>query len=420
MLQQARCTVKELWLTVKTICIVFVFCSATAILSPAQFVTTLHSFDGSDGSMPYGGLVQATDGNFYGTTAFGPTTTGYTGYGTVFKVTPNGSLTTLHTFNNSDGAEPYGALVQASDGNFYGTTVDGGGSQSCDRGCGTVFKITPSGTLTTLYSFCASGFPCADGAQPVAGLVQATDGNFYGTTTIGGANALGAVFKITPNGTLTTLHSFQFSEGIYPYGAVVQASDGNFYGTTNEGGSGCGANGCGTVFKITPDGTLTTLHMFADDDGQRPVAGLVQGSDGNFYGTTSEGGTGNCVEGCGTVFKITPNGNLAVLHRFTGPDGGVPYAGLIQASDGNFYGTTYVRGAYNFGTVFEIAPNGTLTTLHSFIDSPSEGFFPYAGLVQASDGNLYGTASDGGYFHYFGTVFRLVLPRPCIVCSTVE
>ena len=409
---------KELWLTVKMICVVAVFCGATAIVSPAQFLTTLHSFDGSDGSMPYAGLVQASDGNFYGTTAFGPSSSGYSGFGTVFKVTPNGTLTSLHSFDSSDGAAPYAALVQAGDGNFYGTTLEGGSSQSCDRGCGTVFKITPSGSLTTLYSFCASGLPCPDGASPYAGLVQAADGNFYGTTNTGGANGFGAVFKITANGTLTTLHSFQFSEGIYPEAGLVQASDGNFYGTTFEGGSGCGANGCGTVFKIAADGTLTTLHMFASSDGQRPVAGLLQASDGNFYGTTSEGGTGDCIDGCGTVFKITPNGTLTVLHSFAGPDGGDPLAALIQASDGNFYGTTYVRGAYNFGTVFQITPTGALTTLHSFIDSGSDGFYPYAGLVQATDGNLYGTASDGGDFHYFGTIFRLVPVRPCIVCSS--
>jgi uncharacterized repeat protein (TIGR03803 family) len=393
-----------------------VFCSSTAIVSPAQSLTTLHSFDGSDGSMPYAGLVQAIDGNFYGTTAFGPSSSGYSGFGTVFKMAPNGTFTALWAFTGNDGALPYGALLQASDGNFYGTTVEGG-NRTCDRGCGTVFKITPSGTLTTIYRFCAQS-GCPDGSAPWSTLIQATDGNFYGTTSTGGTNDYGTVFKITPSGALTTLHSFQLSDGVYPEAGLVQGSDGNFYGTTFDGGAGC--VNCGTVFKITPGGNLTVLYSFQSTDGFRPQAALVQGSDENFYGTTSEGGIGNCVDGCGAVFKITPDGTLTMLHRFAGPDGGDPIAGLIQASDGNFYGTTYVRGAYNFGTVFEMAPNGTLTVLHSFIDSPSEGFFPSAGLVQGSDGSLYGTTADGGQFHYFGTVFRLVLPRPCVVCAAVE
>ena len=409
---------KELRLTLTTIYILVVFCGAAAIVSPAQSLTLLHSFDGSDGSKPYGALVQAADGNFYGTTAYGSTVSGWTGFGKVFEITPSGSETTLHSFIKSDGATPYGALIQATDGNFYGTTLEGGGSQSCDRGCGTVFKMTPSGTLTTLHSFCAQS-GCADGSAPFAGLIQATDGNFYGTTATGGANAIGTVFKITPSGTLTTLHSFEGTDGVYPEGPLVQATDGNFYGTTNQGGSGC-VVGCGTIFKITPDGTLTTLHLFTYDEGQRSVAGLVQTSDGNFYGTTTEGGIGDCVEGCGTVFRITPDGTLTVLHLFTGPDGGDATGTLIQATDGSLYGTTYVRGTYNFGTIFKISMNGTFTVLHNFINRPTEGFYPYAGLIQARDGNFYGTTSYGGSDSYYGTVFRLVLPRSCSVCATAE
>ena len=372
---------KKLWLTVRLICVVFVFCSAMAIVSPAQFLITLHNFDGTDGSMPYAGLVQAADGNFYGTTAFGPANSGYSGYGTVFQMAPDGTFTMLWEFTGNGGASPYGALLQASDGNFYGTTLEGG-NQSCDQGCGTVFKITPSGALTTIYRFCAQS-GCADGSAPWSTLIQATDGNFYGTTSSGGINDYGTVFRITPSGTLTTLRSFQLSDGVYPEAGLVQASDGNFYGTAYDGGAGC--VNCGTVFKITPSGNLTVLYNFQSTDGFRPEAALVQASDGNFYGTTSEGGIGNCVNGCGTVFEITPDGTLTFLHRFAGPDGGDPIASLIQASDGNFYGTTYVRGAYNYGEVFEMTPNGNLTVLHSFIDSPSEGFYPTAGLVQGRD-----------------------------------
>ena len=200
------------------------------------------------------------------------------------------SLTTLYSFAGSDGALPEAGLVRGSDGNFYGTTYFGG-----TNGDGTVFKITPSGTLTTLYSFAGS-----DGVDPVAGLVQGIDGNFYGTTYQGGANGEGAVFKITPSGTLTTLYGFAGSDGEFPYAGLVQGSDGNFYGTTVFGGADCLDLGCGTVFQITPSGTLTTLYNFAGSDGVAPYAGLVQGSDGNFYGTTQQGGANNV----GTVFRL--------------------------------------------------------------------------------------------------------------------
>ena len=278
----------------KMACTIFVVCAATAIAAPAQTFTTLHIFDGTDGEYPAAGLVQGTDGNFYGTTGYGGATTCTYGCGTIFKITPAGTLTTLHSFDYTDGEYPLGVgLVQATDGNFYGTTYSGAA-----YGYGTVFKITPASALTTLHSFDST-----DGADPEAGLVQGTDGSFYGTTYFGGAYNYGTIFKITPAGTLTTLHSFDYTDGEYPLGGgLVQATDGNFYGTTSEV-----ANGYGTVFKITPTGTLTTLHSFHVTDGAYPEA-LVQATDGNFYGTTSFGGTaGNCTPGgCGTVFKISP------------------------------------------------------------------------------------------------------------------
>jgi uncharacterized repeat protein (TIGR03803 family) len=398
---------------------VLVFCAATAIASPAQILTTLYSFCSqpgcADGADPTPGLIQATDGNFYGTTDLGGGGNCSHGCGTVFKITPSGTLTTLHSFDDADGGYPLAGLMQATDGNFYGTTLEGGASSNCGSyGCGTVFKITPSGTLTTLHSFDST-----DGANPEAGLVQATDGNFYGTTAAGGgsgncAYGCGTVFKITPGGTLTTLHSFSGADGANPEAGLVQATDGNFYGTTLEGG----AYGYGTVFKITPSGTLTTLHSFDFSDGSNPIAGLVQATDGNFYGTTLEGGAYDDCSGvsCGTVFKITASGTLTTLHSFDSTDGANPSAGLVQASDGNFYGTTENGGAYD-GTVFKITPSGTLTTLHSF--TGPDGYYPYAGLVQATDGNFYGTTEYGGAYNE-GTVFRVVLPRPCIVCPAVE
>src|SRR5271166_5223270 len=227
-------------------CVVLAFC-ATAVHLPAQILTTLYSLDGADGATPYAAVVLATDGNLYGTTLQGGASGNCSGgCGTVFKTTPSGTLTTLHSFGGSDGFFPVAGLVQTTDGNFYGTTVAGGASSS-----GTVFKITPSGTLTTLYSFCSQN-NCADGAYPQDRLLQATDGNFYGTTYNGGSgsNCCGTVFRITPSGALTTLYSWTGTDGAYPYAGLVQAKDGNFYGTTYAGG----ANQEGTVFKITPSG----------------------------------------------------------------------------------------------------------------------------------------------------------------------
>lgn len=322
------------------------------------------------------------------------------------------TLTTLASFNLTDGEEPgYGALVQGADGNFYGTTEGGGNNFE-----GTVFKVTPAGTLTALYSFCSQA-ACADGSDPLAGLIQGSDGNFYGTTFQGGVTGHGTVFKVTPSGTLTALYSFcsQGSAGICddgenPQAGLVQASNGNFYGTTSSGG----ANSWGTVFKITLSGALTTLYGFSDgDDGATPRAGLIQASDGNFYGTTE----GDLASTFGTVFKITPGGALTTLHTFcfqvscvdstTPADGETPYAGLIQASDGNFYGTTPEGGANGGGTIFKITPGGTLTTLYSF-SVGIDGGNPYAGVIQATDGSLYGTTFGGGTGPD-GTVFKLTL-----------
>jgi len=396
----------------KLVCILFVFCAATAIASSAQILTTLYRFDdGSDGGIVYAGLVQGADGNFYGTTEVG----GANGsYGTVFRITSAGTLTTLHSFDGTDGSYPSAAPVQSSDGNFYGTADEGGLSGNCTFGCGTVFKITPSGTLTTLHSFDG-----ADGSGPGTALVQGSDGNFYGTTYAGGANDEGTVFKITPSGTLTTLYSFctqtNCSDGVTPGAALVQAADGNFYGTTVGGG----ANGnYGTVFKITPGGTLTTLYSFCSQnncsDGYWSYAALVQATDGNLYGTTRAGGHW----GVGTIFKITPQATLTTLHSFDGADGAYPYAGLVQATDGNFYGTTSSGGVTYNGTVFNITPHGALTTLHNF--NLTDGANPTDAPVQATDGNFYGTTANGGGWPEAGTVFRLLTVRSCIVCPSVE
>lgn len=370
---------------------------------PAQNFNTLWSFDQTDGSEPEAGLVQATDGNLYGTTYLGGA--GNFGFsGTVFNITPGGSLTTLYSFCNltqcDDGASPYAGVVQAPDGNFYGTTSQGG------AGYGVVFKVTP-GTFTTLDSF-----DNTDGANPQATLVLGTDGNFYGTTPFSAATnacpqGCGTVFNVTPGGTLKTLHTFAETDGSRPLARMIQGTDGNFYGTTFGGG----ASHFGTVFKITPGGSLTTLYSFAGSDGATPYAGLVQANDGNFYGTTLSGGIGK-----GTLFKITPGGMLTTLYVFCSlggfcPDGENPRGDLIQATDGNLYGTTTgAGGSSNGGTAFKFILGGTLSTLYTFCSQGgnkcTDGLDPVAGLVQATNGTFYGTTVAGGT-GTVGTVFSL-------------
>jgi uncharacterized repeat protein (TIGR03803 family) len=406
---------------------VLALCAATAMALSAQTFTTLHSFEGTDGARPFAALVQATDGNFYGTSNSG----GVEQRGTIFKISPSGALTKLYDFCTkakcADGSRP-GPLVQASDGDLYGTTPVGPLQAPCPfaNGCGTVFKITLSGRFTTLHSFCSAGPPCVDGQTPAAGLLQAADGDLYGTTLYGGGN--GTIFKITPSGALTTLYTFPFPcppsgclGGEMPSGGLVQATNGDLYGTTYEGGK----HGAGTVFRFTPSGTLTTLYSFCSgdscSDGSNPYADLVQGVDGDLYGVTDYGGAYSK----GTVFKITPRGALTTLYSFcvqSGcPDGSQPYGGLVQATNGDFYGATVYGGAndsldcapYNCGTIFKITPGGILTTLYSFCGQSqcTDGYNPFAALVQATNGDFYGTTAAGGVncssSGGCGTIFRL-------------
>jgi uncharacterized repeat protein (TIGR03803 family) len=310
-------------------------------ITPKGTLTTLHSFDSTDGATPWAGLVQATNGNFYGTTTSG----GLNSEGTVFKITPGGTFTTLQSFDGTDGGAPYAGLVQATNGDFYGTA--GGGA----NGYGTVFQITPGGTLTTLHSFDST-----DGSGPQSVLVQASDGNLYGTTRFGGSSngcsgGCGTVFKMTLKGTLTTLHSFDSTDGANPFAGLVQASNGNLYGTTLAGG----ASNDGTVFRITLGGTLTIVHSFDGTDGNSPMAVLVQATDGNLYGTTKNGGSASCPGDCGTIFRIAPGGKLTTLHSFDGTDGEYPFAGLVQHTNGNLYGATGGGGTDNDGTVFSLS-----------------------------------------------------------------
>jgi len=396
---------------------VFLLGAAMAVASPAQTFTTLVIFDSTNGGWPEASLIQATDGYFYGTTSGG----GVQNYGTIFRVTLQGTLTTIHSFcahshTCPGGSTPIAALVQARDGSLYGTARYDGAPGCNGYGCGTVFKISPGGAFTTLHRFRDSD---GNGTLPSGALIQATDGNFYGTTQggDGGDEGSGTVFKITPAGELTTLHKFNNTNnngGAFPTGTLIQALDGDFYGTTVTGGElTCNAPfGCGTVFKITPDGTLTTLHAFLANDGEFPYGALIQDSNGNFYGTTIVGGDLNCEapSGCGTVFKMTPGGTFTILHRFAGYpiDGYLTYAGLTQATDGSLYGISSAGGGvgpWGRGTMFKISLEPTLTPLQTF--EIVGGVGPDGGLIQATDGNFYGTNEWGGASCGCGTLFTL-------------
>jgi uncharacterized repeat protein (TIGR03803 family) len=347
-----------------------------------------------DGAQPTGNLVLDSEGNLYGTTTWGGAVV--PALGTVFKVTPSGTETVLHTFTGgADGSEPYFAgVVFDKAGNLYGTTDNGSAYVA-----GTVFKLTPTGTETVLYTF---SYNSPNGTFPMAGVVLDKAGNLYGTTAAGGATNHGTVFKLTPAGTETVLYSFKGGkDGCSQYGGVVLGSNGDLYGTT----SGEGCSSLGTVFKLTPTGTETVLHRFVSNpkDGSDPKAGLVIDSKGNLYGTTYYGGT----HGYGTVFKVTPTGTETVLHSFTGLDGENPQASVIRDTAGNIYGTTYIGGANNYGTVFKLTPTGTETVLHSFAGYPADGAYPLTGVVLDTKGILYG-ATYGGGAYALGMVFKLV------------
>jgi uncharacterized repeat protein (TIGR03803 family) len=375
------------------------------------------NFTGPNGGNPNGmTLVQAHGGDLWGVTLRGGATWirgEQQGYGIIFKMTPAGGITTVYSFcskaNCTDGSYPYAGPIQAADGNFYGTTAGGGA-----YGWGSIYKITPDGKLTTLYSFCkVKG--CPDGTNIYAGLVQGSDGDLYGVADEGGEGA-GTVFKITTDGAFKTIHNFTGSDGSQPMMSLIQATNGLFYGTTYAGG----AHGLGTAFQITPSGTLTTLHSFCDcADGQYPLSSLVQGSDGNFYGTTYDSGA----YGYGTIFRISPDGAFKVLHSFY-DDGAGPQAQLIQGTDGNFYGTTS-HGDGNSepcvaGCVFSMTPEGKLTNLFQF-DSDAVGLEPEGGLTEDTNGNIYGSTyvgGTGGEGADGGTLFMIPIGLPPFVIAT--
>ncbi len=402
-------------------------------------ITTLASFNDSDGAFPYGGVIMDSSGNLYGTTSAGA---GSSSYGTVFELAHgSGTITALASFNStngcypaaglimdssgdlycttepleglggtvfelaygsgtitalasliSNGKLPYAGLIMDSSGNLYGTTSTGGASND-----GTVFELAHgSGTITALASFNGT-----NGENPRAGLIMDSSGNLWGTAEFGGASNDGTVFELAHgSGTITDLASFDGSNGSFPVGGVIMDSSGNLWGTTETGG----ASGDGTVFELAHgSGTITDLASFNGNNGEGPRGALIMDSSGNLYGTTYAGGKAED----GTVFELAHgSGTITTLASFNGTNGASPWAGLIMDGSGNLYGTTYAGGASGYGTVFELADgSGTITALASF--NGGDGKFPYGGVIMDSSGNLYGTTSTGIGYSYLGTVFEL-------------
>jgi uncharacterized repeat protein (TIGR03803 family) len=372
------------------------FCALMLLLTAASWpapvyaatpiVTTLHQFQNSDGANPYGELVQASDGLLYGTTRAG----GDNGLGTVYVVTAAGVSTTLYSFRGTlDGQYPEGPLVEAPDGYLYGTASQGG----LRRG-GTVFRITKSGTLRAIAQLARS-----TGTQPHSGLVL-RGALLYGTTSRGGVANLGTVFSIARTGALTVLHDFRGADGAQPHGELI-GSGGLLYGTTSSGG----AAGAGTIYAIAPNGAFTSLYSFTGGaDGGTPDARLVLGSSGSLFGTASRGGTSNanCPGGCGTVFRFDAPGAITVLHRFAFFDGRQPESGLTEATDGMLLGTTYQGGDGCFflelslgcGVGYRIAQSGS--NFEKFYDFDYGDTFPQAGFALADSGLMYGAAIYDG------------------------
>lgn len=371
----------------------------------------------SDGLWPYAGLIADASGNLYGTTGAGGAVCRLYGCGTVFRLAPDGTETVLHQFTAEyDGSGPYGSLIMDKRGNLYGTTATGGstGCGGIDYGCGTVFKINAKGKESVVYAFGGN----SDGAYPLARLVE-RQGTLYGTTSDGGGGAqcivqfggCGTVFKVTPAGVETVLYSFTgAADGANPQAGLIADKSGNLFGTTAAGGNTADCNqglspGCGVVFELTAGGTEKTLYAFKGGagDGWSPVADLIEDKAGNLYGTTEAGGSTTACNGvgCGIVFAIAPDGTETVLHDFTGgSDGAHPAGGLIADRKGNLYGTTSSGGSGGYGTVFKITASGNLKVLNSFTNG-NNGYSPVADLFLAN-GEIFGTAEFG-----YGTVFEL-------------
>ena len=373
-----------------------------ATVATAQTYTVLHTYP--EGSGAYTGIgypqlmSQGRDGNFYSTIA----NAGTQNQGSVYKITPGGTLTTVYSFcilaSCADGSNPLGGVTLGFDGNLYGTTGNGGGAGKA----GTLFKVTPAGKLTTLHAF-ANG---TDDSAPNYAPLQGMDGNIYGVSEEQYVGQNGAFFKSTAAGVFTVTHDFNYTDGQTP-SLPTQGTDGNFYGAANRGGS----KGFGVVYKMTPAGVVTVLHNFLGGatDGCYPVGVLTQGNDGNFYGVTYGCGANGTSGKGGVVFKISPTGTYSILYNFCSVaycvDGNVPQAGLVLGTDGNFYGTAG-GGTKGDGTIYKITPAGVHTTLYNFCDPTCNGYYPATPLVQHTNGKFYGNTNGnslgGGVYYSMG------------------
>lgn len=399
------------------------FCVAAAVDSPAQTFNTIFTFNGFNGGTPLAPLIQSTNGNFYGISGLD----GPNGGGTVFEMTPSGQMPMRYGFcalaNCDDGSYPYAPLIQAANGSFVSITTEGGNGSFCQPSntCGTLFEITPVGQLNTLYNFC-SQVNCADGYFPTSAPVQA-DGNFYGTVGRGGANGAGLIYEIAADGTFSIRYTFcsQTNCADGPSG-LVRGSNGNLFGST----SFFPGISYGTIFEITPSGQLTTLYHFTGLNGDAGPADLIQASNGNLYGTTL-----NIYNvGVGEIFELTKTGKFAIIYTFCGVFCQTQLSqplnlpgGLIQASDGNFYGIATGGGANLSGAIFKMTPSGKVSTYLSFPacnSSCADGHAP-GGLMQATDGNFYGVMTAGGPSKCFtggegcGTVYKVTTGLPPFV-----
>ncbi len=392
---------------------------ALSCAAQGQTFTVLHRFDGKNGASPEGVLVLDAAGNIYGTTGGGGTgTCSSQGCGTGFMLNKAGKQLGVYSFDGADGLNPYAGLLRDKNGNFYGTTLNGG-DESCDppNGCGTVFKVSKTGKETVLHKF--TGRP--DGEGPESVLVEDPVGNLYGTTYLGGSDGLGAIFKIATNGKETILYSFlgppEGGDGAFSYTGVIRDGEGNLYGVTAYGG----AFGAGAVYELNAAGEETLLFSFSGGpEGSNPDSVLLLDSQGNLYGTTADGGTECGGTGCGVVFELSPqqggSWSEKTLYQFCSisacADGEQPGVGpLIIDSAGNIYGTTYFGGDDGDGVVFELSATGEESVLHSF-SGKSDGANPVAGLAKDGSGSLYGTAEDGGeacYVSYTcGVVYKII------------
>lgn len=384
--------------TVRTFLLAATLILSAANIADAQGFSVLYSFKGgANGSLPGAGVIRDSAGNVYGTTLTG----GTYNYGTVFKLTPAGAQTVLYSFTGgTDGAYPNGVVRDAA-GNLYGATGTGG-ILSCNSGtgCGTIFKIDSTGKETVLFSFTGGN----GGQFPIGSLVRDSASNFYGAASGGTSNG-GAIFRLDQNNNLTVLYSFTGAnggtDGAAPTGSLARDSSGNLYGTTVFGGT----YGFGTVFKIDPSGNENILHSFIDSEGANPVAGVIRDAAGNLYGTTKIFGAHNA----GSVFEVSAAGQTTILYAFAGgnfgsTDGNSPDGSLVRDSAGNLYGLTELGGAYGFGTLYRIDPSGKETTLHSFT-SGVDGLDPTGPLIRDSKGRIYGVANQGGKSGQ-GNVFR--------------